>query len=149
MAVVVSMFSSRLRKPIPRLSRSWTISIRWPKVSTDPIKPPDDKGVSFAKLHERSLQLREFACTASRYVDKELVDARPVQGLFLEVEALAGRRDAGVSDELGQSVPLQCRREDAAVRDSRTSPSQIAVGVDPGNQSRITVHNLRDFDTVA
>jgi len=74
-----------------------------PKVSTDPIKPPDDKGVSFAKLHERSLQLRALHRVC--YVDKELVDARPVQGLFLEVEALAGRRDAGVSDELGQSVP--------------------------------------------
>jgi hypothetical protein len=111
-----------------------------PKVSTDPVKPPDDEGVPFAKLHERPLQLR--ALHRVRYVDIELVDARLVQGLFLEVEAFAGRRDAGVSDELGQSVPPSMPPRGLACVTPVHLPSLIAVGVDPGNQSIIAVINL-------
>ncbi len=82
------------------------------QVSTEPIESPDDEDAALAQPLERPLQLGAFHCGRVRHVDEELVDARPVEGLFLEVEALASRRDAGVSDKLGQSVPLQCRCAD-------------------------------------
>ena len=82
--VVVSMFSSRLRKPIPRLPRSSTVSDQMAKASTQPVESPHHEGVPFAKQRECQLQLRELCLAPARHVDKELVDACFVQAPLSE-----------------------------------------------------------------
>ena len=93
--VVVSMFSSRLRKPIPRLPSSSTVSDQMAKASTQPVESPHHEGIPFAKQRECQLQLRELCLAPARHVDKELVDVCLVEGLFLKVKALARRSRPG------------------------------------------------------
>ena len=50
--VVVSMLSSRLRKPTPRLPRLLDRSDQMAKASTQPVESPHHEGIPFAKQGE-------------------------------------------------------------------------------------------------